>query len=176
MRKFVPASTAAKVLGVRPDTLRAWAKAGKIPHYTSPGGRYYYALNEDVAPVEKQPETSESIAEPTPEPRLLPTDVVDPGPVLTSAELGRPAPDRAWWIEVGPGTVFRVIAGLVLSLLILFALTWPDRSPERPAPVETVETRLETGEPATTRRVAVVKRPPPRQAAKPCGFWSEHYQ
>ncbi len=46
-KKLVPISEAAKLLGVSIQTLRRWAKAGKLtPSFVSPGGHRYYAIDE----------------------------------------------------------------------------------------------------------------------------------
>ena len=42
--KYVPPRVAAETLGVCPQTVRRWAKAGIIPHYVTRGGRYRYDL------------------------------------------------------------------------------------------------------------------------------------
>lgn len=177
MSKFVPASTAAKALGVRPDTLRAWAKAGKIPHYVSPGGRYYYALYQNIAPVEGQPATNEPVAEAKPEPDLVQTDAVESEPVSNGAEPGSPVTNRAWRMRVCLKTVVSGIAGFALLLAITYALARFDRAPERPVPVTPVETRAEQVSPIETRQTRPVKVTAPRQTTKPrqepCGYWRE---
>lgn len=42
--KYIPSRTAAKVLGVHPNSLRKWAKQGKIQFILSPGGKRLYDI------------------------------------------------------------------------------------------------------------------------------------
>lgn len=47
--EFVPPSIAKKVFGVEPQTLRGWAKAGKISFIKTPGGHYRYNVKDHLA-------------------------------------------------------------------------------------------------------------------------------
>jgi excisionase family DNA binding protein len=55
--KYVGPSIARELFGVTTDTLRRWAKAGKIGFIRTPGGRYRYDISQyfavDPVPVAK---------------------------------------------------------------------------------------------------------------------------
>lgn len=52
----LPASEAARMLGVHPDTLKRWATEGKVPHYKTPGGQYQFKLEDLEALRPAEPE------------------------------------------------------------------------------------------------------------------------
>jgi excisionase family DNA binding protein len=45
---YVKTAEAAQILGVSPNTLRAWAEAGKIPVRRNPANRYRLFLRRDL--------------------------------------------------------------------------------------------------------------------------------
>lgn len=52
MNHFVTPAIAKETLGVSLQTLRRWAKAGKIKHFRTPGGQFRYDLaSVGIAPV-----------------------------------------------------------------------------------------------------------------------------
>jgi len=59
---YVCVKEAAAVLGVSPNTVRAWGAAGKIPEYRHPANRYRMYKRADLEQVNQQVERS--IAEP----------------------------------------------------------------------------------------------------------------
>ncbi len=64
---YVCVKEAAAVLGVSPNTVRAWGAAGKIPEYRHPANRYRMYKRADLEQVNQQVERS--IAEPAAAPR-----------------------------------------------------------------------------------------------------------
>jgi len=44
-KSYINATNAANQLGVVPQTLRRWAKAGTIDHIKTPGGQYRYNID-----------------------------------------------------------------------------------------------------------------------------------
>ena len=55
---YLRVKEAAKVLGVSPNTVRAWGAAGKIPEYRHPATRYRMYKQADLEKVNKQVELS----------------------------------------------------------------------------------------------------------------------
>jgi len=48
---FIRVKEAAELLGVSPNTIRAWGAAGKIPEYRHPVNRYRLYKHEDLEAV-----------------------------------------------------------------------------------------------------------------------------
>lgn len=56
MNHYVTPAIAKETLGVSLQTLRRWAKAGKIKHFRTPGGQFRYDLaSVGIAPVVSRP-------------------------------------------------------------------------------------------------------------------------
>ncbi len=55
---YLRVKEAAKLLGVAPNTVRAWGAAGKIPEYRHPANRYRMYKQTDLEKVNKQVELS----------------------------------------------------------------------------------------------------------------------
>jgi excisionase family DNA binding protein len=82
--RFVSSRVACEVLGVTSQTLRRWAKTGRIPAIKTPGGHYRYDLSGlIVAPTPAAPQPKPKKAKPaqvdiediiaaTPPPQVLP--------------------------------------------------------------------------------------------------------
>lgn len=56
--KFVKVHRAAEILGVAPNTIRAWGAAGKIPEYRHPLNNYRLYKPEDLEQVLEEIEKS----------------------------------------------------------------------------------------------------------------------
>jgi excisionase family DNA binding protein len=48
LSEYAKTAEAARILGVAPNTLRAWAEAGKIPVRRNPANRYRLFLRRDL--------------------------------------------------------------------------------------------------------------------------------
>lgn len=55
---YLRVKEAAKVLGVAPNTLRAWGATGKIPEYRHPANRYRMYKQADLEQLNQQVELS----------------------------------------------------------------------------------------------------------------------
>ena len=55
---YLRVKEAAKVLGVAPNTLRAWGAAGKIPEHRHPANRYRMYKQADLEQLNQQVELS----------------------------------------------------------------------------------------------------------------------
>ena len=64
---YLRVKEAARVLGVSPNTVRAWGAAGKIPEYRHPANRYRMYKLADLERVNQQVE--QSVAPPPATPR-----------------------------------------------------------------------------------------------------------
>ena len=71
MNAYVGAGVAASVLGVSSDSLRRWAKAGKIGYVRTPGGRFRY----DLAGFMQVAQAQASVVRPAPKPAKREADV-----------------------------------------------------------------------------------------------------
>lgn len=60
---FITVHDAAEILGVAPNTIRAWGAAGKIPEYRHPLNSYRLYKRSDLAKVIRQLESS--VAQPS---------------------------------------------------------------------------------------------------------------
>ncbi len=70
---YVSPAVAAKQGGVCLQSLRRWAKAGKIPHYRTPGGHHRYCLEAVMrlrTPVVVTPAPAAPLAAPAPAMRV----------------------------------------------------------------------------------------------------------
>jgi excisionase family DNA binding protein len=69
---YLRVKEAAELLGVSPNTVRAWGAAGKIPEYRHPANRYRMYKRTDLERVNQQVErsvTQPSAAQPLRKPR-----------------------------------------------------------------------------------------------------------
>lgn len=88
--RYVAAGIAAETLGVSTDSLRRWAKAGKIDFMRTPGGRYRFNLDGFMAsqgkvrapavvePVKAPTAKKASTKAPSPKPGIMPVTPVVP--------------------------------------------------------------------------------------------------
>lgn len=86
--QLLSVSAAARLLGVSPSSLRAWAAAGRVPHVRTPGGHRRFELDELVRWLAERGGTP-----PAPQPRLqelVPTRIE---PMPRMAEVLREAAD-----------------------------------------------------------------------------------
>lgn len=58
---YVCVKEAAAMLGVSPNTVRAWGAAGKIPEYRHPANRYRMYKRADLEQVNRQVEQSAAL-------------------------------------------------------------------------------------------------------------------
>jgi excisionase family DNA binding protein len=63
-RGYLRVKEAAKLLGVSPNTVRAWGAAGKIPEYRHPANRYRMYKRADLEELNQQIE--HSVTKPSP--------------------------------------------------------------------------------------------------------------
>ena len=69
---FVKVRQAAQILGVAPNTIRAWGASGKLPEYRHPANRYRMYKRDDLERLNQQVErsvTQPSAAQPRRKPR-----------------------------------------------------------------------------------------------------------
>ena len=62
---FVAAGKASRILGVTTKTLSRWAKAKKITHYRSQGGRYYYDVSAYMPAANSTVKVVQEMAQPS---------------------------------------------------------------------------------------------------------------
>ncbi len=91
MKKWLTLREAAEVLGVHPATLRAWADAGEVPSFRTPGGHRRFAFEDLEAFIEKRSRKS-----------ALPAHVA-PGPIMQRAlrqvrgQISKSASGAPWY-------------------------------------------------------------------------------
>ncbi len=150
--EFVSASVASKTLGVTVDTLRDWAKAGKIPHVKSPGGRFSYDLAAYLNGAGCNPSIPASQPEPT---RTA-------APVAASASPGNTGTYRRW---LRPRMIFRVAACITIAGLFFAGAFWANPVQDRLKLAETVEA-VPTSSVHAKPRQKVERRPVPKPSKK----------
>jgi len=92
MTRWLTLSSASKLLGVHPATLRQWADAGKVPSYRTPGGHRRFRA-EDIRVFLMQASRSSSISETSDEESLFATALVE-----TRRDLQQSPPsEQAWY-------------------------------------------------------------------------------
>ena len=92
MTRWLTLSSASKLLGVHPATLRQWADAGKVPSYRTPGGHRRFRA-EDLRAFLMQASRSASMQETSTEEALFTTALVE-----TRRDLKQSPPsEQAWY-------------------------------------------------------------------------------
>lgn len=51
-QKYFTLKDTAKILGIKPRTLRAWVKAGKMPSHKYPGTNRYYFTKKEIGAID----------------------------------------------------------------------------------------------------------------------------
>ncbi len=94
MTRWLTLSSASKLLGVHPATLRQWADAGKVPSYRTPGGHRRFRA-EDIRTFLMQASRAPSGAEASTEEALFTTALVE-----TRRDLEKSPPsEQAWYSQ-----------------------------------------------------------------------------
>lgn len=91
MTRWLTLSSASKLLGVHPATLRQWADAGKVPSYRTPGGHRRFRA-EDIRTFLMQASRSASAPEASTEEALFTTALVE-----TRRDLKQSPPSEQTW-------------------------------------------------------------------------------
>ncbi len=92
MTRWLTLSSASKLLGIHPATLRQWADAGKVPSYRTPGGHRRFRA-EDLRAFLMQASRSASMQEASAEETLFTTALVE-----TRRDLKQSPPsEQAWY-------------------------------------------------------------------------------
>jgi len=91
MDRWLTLSSASKLLGIHPATLRQWADAGKVPSYRTPGGHRRFRV-EDIRTFLMQASRSAPIPDSSAEEALFTTALVE-----TRRDLQQSPPSEQVW-------------------------------------------------------------------------------
>jgi excisionase family DNA binding protein len=106
MNHYVTPAIAKETLGVSLQTLRRWAKAGKIKHFRTPGGQFRYDLaSVGIAPVAVR---TVEIAPAPVVPRIV-SRPVEPPPAA------KPMPQAPIQPRLDPAALRRAVEGLAMA-------------------------------------------------------------
>lgn len=103
MNHYVTPAIAKETLGVSLQTLRRWAKAGKIKHFRTPGGQFRYDLGSvGIAPAVSRPVETK----PAPVVERIVSRAVEPPPAA------KPIPQAPIQPRLDPAALRRAVEGL----------------------------------------------------------------